>query len=534
MANLVVRNGHLWTGREDGPEGARALAVVGERIAAVGSDEEIAAWIGDDTRVIDAGGGLVTPGFIDSHVHFLEGGYRLTSVQLRDAATPEDFVGRIAAFAGTVPDGTWITGGDWDHENWGGELPRADWIDSVTVDHPVMVNRLDGHMVLANTAAMRAAGVDRETADVEGGEVVRDGDGRPTGVFKDNAIDLVAHAAPPGDAEDDDRALDAAMAYVADRGVTAVVHMGTFDDLTVFRRARAAGRLRTRITACTPLAEWERLAELVAAEGRGDEWLQWGCVKGFVDGSLGSQTAAFFEPFTDAPDDAGFFVNTEEDLQAWTAAADAAGLDVAIHAIGDRAISTLLDIFERVEEGRSRPDRRFRIEHAQHIAPADLERFAQLGVVASMQPYHAIDDGRWAERVIGPERIRTTYAFRSLLDRGVTLAFGSDWFVAPPSPLEGLYAAVTRRTLDGANPDGWVPEQRISLDEALRAYTAGSAYGNRTEDQLGTLDVGSLADVVVMDRDLFSIPPASITEAGIAVTIVGGRVVSGSPARPTR
>ncbi len=376
---------------------------------------------------------------------------------------------------------------------------------------------------------MRAAGVSATTPDVDGGEIVRNADGRPTGIFKDNAIDLIATALPEASEELDDRALAAAMEYVAEQGVTSVHHMGGLGQLDVFRRAHAQGLLGTRIMACTPIARWEELDEIMDRDGRGDEWLRLGCLKGFVDGSLGSHTAAFFEPFTDTPADRGFFVNTEQDLSRWTAGADAAGLQVNIHAIGDRAISTLLDIFERVATEGGTRDRRFRIEHAQHLLPSDFERFGELDVIASMQPYHAIDDGRWAERVIGPERIKTTYAFRSFLDSGVTLAFGSDWFVAPPTPLEGLYAAVTRRTLDDAHPDGWVPEQKITLNEALQAYTTGGAYASFEEDLKGTLEVGRLADVVAGDRDLFEIAPEQIREAHVAATIVGGRVVFERP-----
>jgi predicted amidohydrolase YtcJ len=467
-------------------------------------------------------------------VHFIDGGFRLASVQLRDAHTREAFVSRIARFAETVPAETWITGGDWDHTLWGGELPRRDWIDAVTPDHPVWVNRLDGHMALANTAALRAAGVADTVADVPGGEIERDAAGRPTGLLKDNAMDLVGAKVPPPSAEQNDRALDAAMQYVAEQGVTAVHHMGTWDDLAVFERAWRAGRLRTRIQAAVPLSTWRQLADTVAArrfgaDGHGDLWLRVGVLKGFVDGSLGSHTAAFEEPFTDAPRDRGLFVNTPEDLYAWISGADKAGLQVAVHAIGDRANRTILDIFERVAREDGPRDRRFRIEHAQHLRPADLPRFAALGVVASMQPYHAIDDGRWAERVIGTDRARTTYAFRSLLDAGATLAFGSDWFVAPPTPLEGIYAAVTRRTLDGAHPDGWVPEQKITVEQALRAYTAGGAYASFRDADAGVLAPGRLADMTVIDRDLRSIPPAGIREAHVVRTIVGGRTVYERP-----
>jgi hypothetical protein len=523
-ADLIVTGGRVWTGNPDAPW-AEAVAVRGDRIVAVGSRADVESLSGSDTRVIDAAGGLVTPGFIDAHVHFLDGGLNLLSVQLRDAATPEEFIRRIGDFAEQVPVGTWILGGDWDHTLWGGELPRRDWIDSVTADHPVFVQRLDGHMGLANGAALRAAGVEDAARDVEGGEVVRYDDGRPTGLVKDNAMGLVTRAIPTSSAAESERALEAAMRYVAARGVTSVTHMGTWGDLAVFRRAHDAGRLTTRIHACTPLSQWKRLRDEVAASGRGDEWLRIGCLKGYVDGSLGSHTAAFFEPFADAPDDTGLLVNDPEDLYRWTHGADAAGLQVAVHAIGDRANRIQLDVYERVERENGARDRRFRIEHAQHLAPSDIPRFAELGVIPSMQPYHAIDDGRWAEGVIGHDRARTTYAFRSLLDAGARLAFGSDWFVAPATPLEGIYAAVTRRTLDGKNPDGWFPEQKITVEEALAAYTRDAAYAAFEEDLKGSIEVGKLADLVVIDRDITTTPPDEINRAVVRTTIVGGNVV---------
>jgi len=520
---LAVVNARVWTGDSARPW-AEAFAVRGERIATVGSSAAVRKVAGT-ARVIDAAGRMVVPGFIDSHVHFIDGGFGLSSVQLRDAKTPAEFIARIKAFAATVPPGAWITGGNWDHEQWGGELPRHDWIDSVTPNNPVWINRLDGHMSLANAAALRAAGITRASREVAGGTIVRDARGEPTGVLKDNATDLVNAVMPNPPAELEDRALDTAMAYVAAQGVTSVVHMGTWRDLAIFERAHKAGRLKTRIYAAVPLATWEQLRDTVAARGRGDAWLRIGALKGFVDGSLGSHTAAMLQPFTDAPSDTGLFVNTHEHLYEWTSGADKAGLHVIVHAIGDRAIRDQLDIFERVEKENGPRDRRFRIEHAQHIAPPDIPRFAKLGVIASMQPYHAIDDGRWAEKVIGPERSKTTYAFRSLRDAGATLAFGSDWFVAPPTPLEGLYAAVTRRTLDDRNPTGWIPEQKISLEDALRAYTRGAAYATFTEKEKGVIAPGTLADFAIIDRDLTKVAPEAIRDAHIALTAVGGRVV---------
>jgi predicted amidohydrolase YtcJ len=521
---IAIVNGIVWTAELSHPW-AEAVAMSGDRITAVGSSAEIRALAGPSTRIIDARGGMVTPGFIDSHIHFLSGGMNLASVQLRDARTPAEFISRIKSFAATVQPGTWITGGDWDHENWGGELPQRSWIDSVTPNNPVWINRLDGHMSLANGAAIRAAKVPPTGADIAGGTIVRDASGHPSGIFKDNAQELIDAAVPDPAPNMLDRALDAAMTYVAERGVTSVDHMGTWSDLAVFERAHQSGKLRTRIYAAVPLSTWAKLRDTVAARGHGDSWLRIGGLKGFVDGSLGSHTAAMMQPFTDAPRDSGLMVNTPEDLYSWTSNADRAKLHVIVHAIGDRAIKLQLDIFERVERENGPRDRRFRIEHAQHIAPADIPRFGQLGVIPSMQPYHAIDDGRWAEKVIGPERAKTTYAFRSLRDAGARLAFGSDWFVAPPAPIEGIYAAVTRRTLDDKHPGGWVPEQKISVEDALRAYTTGGAYASFEEKEKGSLAPGKLADVVIIDRDLTRIPPEAIREARIMYTIVGGRVV---------
>jgi len=439
-------------------------------------------------------------------------------------------VRRVEAFAETAQAGEWITGGAWDHTNWGGELPRRDWIDAVTPDNPVWISRLDGHMALANSLALKQAGVDADTPDVSGGEIIRGEDGKPTGILKDNAMLLVQAALPRPTERQLDSYLDAAMQYVAKNGVTTVHDM--FDNvhdgwmaLETYRRAEARGDLVTRIYAVTPLGEWQKLADDIERNGRGNAWLRTGGVKGFMDGSLGSHTAAMLEPFSDTPDESGFLLDSLDNLRAMMTAADAAGLQLNIHAIGDKAIRDLLDIFQDVAVENGDRDRRLRMEHAQHIHPDDIPRFAAQGVIASMQPYHAIDDGRWAEDVIGAQRAKTTYAFRSLIDSGAHVALGSDWSVAPADPIAGIYAAVTRRTLDGRNPDGWVPEQKISVEQALRGYTREGAYAAFEEDRKGMLKPGFLADMVLIDRDLTAIAPQTIREARVLKTIVGGRVV---------
>ena len=330
------------------------------------------------------------------------------------------------------------------------------------------------------------------------------------------------------------RAVTAAMRYVAERGVTTVHDMSMpaagWTDLSTYAAMRKANTLATRIYSVMPLADWERLRDVVArkehggTDGLGDEWLRIGGLKGFVDGSLGSHTAAFHEPFDDAPNDRGLLINTPDELYRWISGADKAGLHVMVHACGDRANTLLLDTFARVTSENGARDRRFRIEHAQHLAARDIPRFAALNVIASMQPYHAIDDGRWAEKYIG-DRINTTYAFRSLIDARATLAFGSDWFVAPPTPLEGIYAAVTRRTLDEKNPDGWVPREKISVEDAVRAYTTNAAYASFDESRKGALSSGRLADFVMLDRNIFEIAPEDIRTVRVRLTVVGGRKV---------
>ncbi len=525
QADLVLTGGTIWAGAGAGTEPApTAVAIKGDRILAVGLDDEIAQLAGSRTRRVALDGRRVVPGFIDNHTHFLIGGFGLASVQLRDADSPEEFAARIGAFAQANPD-EWIQGGTWDHENWGGELPRRDWIDSLTLTTPVFVNRLDGHMGLANTRALELAGITSETVAPDGGEIVRYGDGRPTGILKDAAQQLIYDAIPPRSEPELDRAFQAAQDHALSLGVTLVTDMGSWDGLATYRRAAARGDLAVRVYAVVPLAGWERLADYVRDEGRGNSQLFWGGVKAFVDGSLGSTTAWFYDVYDDDPSTAGLMVTDSASLRQSIIEADAAGLHVIVHAIGDRANDWLLDVFREAEQTNGPRDRRFRIEHAQHLTRDAIRRMGDQRVIPSMQPYHAIDDGRWAEKRIGAERIKTTYAFRDLIDAGAPLTFGSDWFVAPLNPLLGIYAAVTRRTLDGAHPSGWVPEQKITVAEALEAYTSANAYASFLEDQLGSLEPGKLADLVVLSDDILSIDPVEIENVTVDLTMVGGKVV---------
>lgn len=529
----AVVTGKIWTGDPEHPW-AEAMAISGDSILAVGSMGDVKAWIGKSTKTTTTDtANLIVPGFIDSHTHFVDGGLKLSSVQLRDAKSPQEFIRRIADFAKTQKKGVWITGGSWDHQNWGGELPEKSWIDSVTKDNPVWINRLDGHMLLANSLALKLAGVDDNIKDVKGGEIIRK-NGKVTGLLKDNAKEIVNKVNPLPDNEQKDAALQAAMQYVASNGVTSIVSLtgtGYGSYIDVYKRAKEQKKLSTRIYAVAELENWAALAKDIKENGRGDKWVKLGGVKGFVDGSLGSHTAAFMHPFTDAPADSGFFVISEDLLYKRLKSADSAGLQLFVHAIGDRSINALLNVYERIEKADGPRDRRMRMEHAQHIFPADLPRFAKLGVIASVQPYHAIDDGRWAEKVIGHERAKTTYAFRSLLDAGAKITLGSDWFVAPASPLLGIYAAVTRRTLDDKNPQGWIPEQKITVEEALKGYTIQAAYATFEEQHKGSLKAGKLADYVILEKDITKIDPVTIKDVKILSTVVGGKEVYKSPVK---
>ena len=529
MADKVLLNGRIWTVDPARPW-AEAVAVRDGRIAAVGTTAEIKKMAGSETETIDFGGAFVLPGFIDSHVHFVNGGASLTSIQLRPAKTKADFIARIAEKAKSLPRGEWILNGDWDQTQFDPvEMPRRDWIDAVTSEHPVCVNRLDEHMILANSLALKLAGVTKATPVPAGGEIVKDAvTGEPTGILKDAAMDLVYERIPAATPEQNLRAIEAALHAAAEHGVTSVHDVSGEVAFDLYQDLLKSGRLTARITAYIPIASEDLALGLKLKSPFGNDRLKIAGLKGFADGSLGSATAYFFEPYTDTPNTSGLlnaqmFPEGAMEKRIW--AADAGGLQVAIHAIGDRANAIVLDIFERTIAGRGGRDRRFRIEHAQHIRPEDAARFGRLGVIASVQPYHVIDDGRWAEAKIGPARAAWTYAFKAFLDNGVRLACGSDWPVAPMDPVLGIYAAVTRRTLDDKNPGGWIPGQKIPLEEAIKGFTANGAYAEFAEAVKGSITAGKRADFAVLDRNLFAIPPEEIRAAKVVMTIVDGDIV---------
>jgi predicted amidohydrolase YtcJ len=530
-ATLIITNATIYTVDKQHPR-AEAVAVMGDRIVAVGSNAEIDLWRGPQTKVIDVGGKLMLPGFNDAHVHFIQGGAQLDQVNLNDAATPQEFAKRIAAQVSKTPKGEWILGGRWDETRWPNQqLPSKELVDPVTGATPIFVERYDGHEALANSAAMKLAGVNAKTPDVPGGVIVRDANGNPTGIFKDAAQQLINKVIPPMSHQQRMRAARRALEHAASLGVTSVQHMNPeFADVAVYSELAEKGELTTRIYAVPMETNWHDQAKIGIRRSWGSTYLRLGAVKGYADGSLGSRTAYMFEPFADDSGNRGLLsdeMNPPGAMRERLMQADTAGLQLRVHAIGDRAISMILDIFGDIEKEHGYHDQRFAIEHAQHMAEKDFQRFAALHVIASMQPYHAIDDGRWAEKRLGHERARYSYAWRSFLDHGVPLAFGTDWPVAPLNPMLGLYAAVARATLDGKNPDGWIPEEKIKLPEAVEAYTIGSAFTEFQENEKGSITPGKLADMVILSDNVFDLKPEAIRNVKVETTIVGGRVAYG-------
>jgi len=527
-ADLIIRNARIWTVDASHPE-AEGVAILGDRIVAVGSNQDADAWRGPRTRVVDAEGKRLLPGFNDAHVHFVDGGSQLDNVQLNDATSKAEFVRRIKEQASKTAKGEWLLGGDWDETKWSpAELPTKDLIDGVTADIPVALNRYDGHMVLANSLALKLAKITAQTPDPAGGVIVHDSQGNPTGALKDAAADLLYKAIPTRTHAQLRHAVERALEHAASVGVTSVQHMNPdYADIAMYAELLEEGKLTTRIYAAPLITQVEDQVKIGVRHAFGGPYLRIGAVKAYADGSLGSATAYFFDPFLDQPGNRGILSDEMHPISLMRdrmMSADGAAMQICTHAIGDAGISAILDIYAEIEKAHGPRDRRWRIEHAQHMAAKDFDRFAQLHVIASVQPYHAIDDGRWAEGRIGHDRSSRTYAFRTFLNHGVRLALGTDWNVAPLNPMLTLYAATTRATLDGKNPNGWFPEQKLTIKEAVEAYTMGSAYAEFQEGEKGSITAGKLADMVLLSDDVMTIDPVKIRDVQVLKTWVGGKL----------
>lgn len=522
-ADKIYVNGNFWTGDSANPT-ATVLAIKGDKIIYVGND---ASQV-NATEQIDLNGNMVVPGFTDNHTHFLSAGYGLSSVKLKDAMTKAAFIQRISDFCKTHPGNAWIREGNWDNENWGGELPSKEWIDSVSGNHPIFISRYDGHMAFANSKAMQLAGVDASTVSPAGGVVVKNTKGELTGCFKDKAMSLIEKAIPDPTEAELEEYYKAAANYALERGVTHVNDMGSYGgwmDLSTYRRVAQKNNSLIRMYSFVPLATWSRLDSFVQKNGRGDDLLKWGGLKGYVDGSLGSTTAWFHQPYLDDPKSTGLTITDTTDLRNWVIGADKAGLHVAVHAIGDRANDFILSVYQEAEKINGSRDRRFRVEHAQHVRLEAIDHFANQQVIASMHPFHLVDDGIWAYKRLDTNRLKGTYAIKTMMEKGVTVTFGSDWPVAPVDALFGVYAAVTRRTGDNKNPNGWYPDQKISIDQALRAYTQNNARASFMEGKIGVLKKGYYADFAVLDQDIKKIDPIALKEVKVLRTVLNGKEV---------
>ncbi len=529
-ADRIYIHTRIWTGDQENPW-AEAIAISGNKILFVGKTYQ--PFVSEKTVIIDLHQKLMVPGFIDNHTHFLAGGYSLANLNLHPATTIQSFIVLFKTFIithdGNKSDTRWIENGNWDNELWGGELPRKEWIDSISFNHPVFIKRYDIHMGLANSLALKLAHITRNTPDPTGGQILKDKlTGEPTGILKDNAMSLVLDIIPTPDKKQLDHYLNLALKEASSHGLTGVNDMSSFGgwaDLATYQRAHLSTKLPLRIYSFVPILSWKKLSEYIKVNGRGDQLLHWGGLKAFVDGSLGSTTAWLNKPYLDAPNTTGLQTTDTILLKQLVIKADSAGLQVASHAIGDKANDFILNIYKEVEEKTGNNRQRFRIEHAQHLTASAIPKFASLHVIASMQPYHLIDDGKWAGKRLDSMRLMTSYAFNSLIHAGATVTFGSDWTVAPLEPLKGIYAAVTRRTLDKKNPAGWYPAQKITVEQALICYTASNAYAGFQEKLVGKLKAGMLADMVVLSADLFKIRPDKIEETQVLRTICDGNEV---------
>jgi predicted amidohydrolase YtcJ len=523
-ADLALVNGRIYV--DVGPGFyAEAAAVKAGRIKALGSNSMVKKYVSPATRVLDLSGKLALPGFIDAHCHFASGGKSLSGLTLREARSVEDVQKRVAARINELPEGAPVWGSEFDHTLFpGARWPSKEDLDKVSPGNPVILERVDGHSVWANSLALRLSGISAKTADPFGGEISRDPrTGEPTGILKEAAVSLIKIPPPEANTEVD---IKRALALAARLGLTGIHTSATLEELEIYRKLERAGELTLRVNVWLPIQGMDDYIKSQIKSGQGDEMVRVGFLKVFIDGTISSSTALLFEPFSDEPDKRGEAQYPEEEFYGLVGKAHRNGYQVGIHAIGDKGIHWALNAIERAQKEYSRGDARHRIEHCSLIDPADVKRFAELGVIASMQPTHCTTDLAYCEQRFGLERCRGAYIWKTLADEGAVLAFGTDWPVEPLDPLRGLYSCVSRRNIEtGDPPGGWFPEQRLSIRQAVRFYTYGPAYASFEENTKGSLRLGKLADFVVLSDNILEIDASQILAAQVLYTIVGGKIV---------
>lgn len=527
-ADVVLTKGAIYTGDAQRPR-VEAIAMRGEWIVAAGSNDEIHKWIGPKTQVVDLRGAFAMPGFNDAHVHFGYAAEEKLAVAIEGARSLAEFQRRIRERLSEFKPGEWITGRGWDHTLWPEKkFPTRQDLDAVSRDHPMFFGRVDGHVGVANSLALKLSGITRETADPSGGRILHDPEtGEPTGMLEeDPAMELVQHRIPDLSAAQRRRGIELVLAEASRNGITSAQDNSKWADFLVYEKLKSEGKLSLRITEWLPFsAPLEQLESLREHGGASDRWLKTGPVKAYLDGSLGSRTAALLAPYADDPGNSGILRMDPGDVERMAIERDRAGFQIAFHAIGDRANRVALDTFAAVRAANGVRDRRDRVEHAQVVAAGDVERFAALDVVASMQPCHLLTDVRWTEARLGAGRSVAVHAWNSMEKHGVRLAFGTDYPVEPISPLRGLYACVTRELPEGGPAGGWRPQEKISIEDCIRNYTLGSAYAQFEEQRKGQLTPGELGDIVVLSADVTHIPPRELLRVQVRMTLVGGRIV---------
>jgi predicted amidohydrolase YtcJ len=523
-------HGRIYTNDPEHPW-AEALAVTDGLISCIGKMDHVLLDCGgsqEGAETVNLHGQFVMPGFNDAHVHLGGAGAEALAVPLTGVPSVEEMQKRVADAVAHHKVSEWITGSGWDHTLWAErKFPNRHQLDAVAPKNPVILTHVSGHVAVANSLALKKAEIDKNTPNPPGGEIEHDGLGEPTGMLKEGAaMDLVTARIPDPSQQERRRGIELVLKNVAQNGVTSVQDYSAWEDFQVYQQLKEEGKLTVRITEWLPFnAPLDDLQNRRAQGGTTDPWLKTGALKAFLDGAMGTRTAAMLEPYSDDPSTSGILTSEPEKLQAMAIERDRAGFQLAFHAIGDRANRIALDVFEAVAKASRPRDRRDRIEHAQVVAPLDFPRFAQLHVIASMQPSHQTTDMRWAEDRIGKERIKGAYAWATMLKNGVRLAFGTDYSVEPISPFRGLYACVTRERPEGGPRKGWEPQEKISLDDCIRAYTSGSAYAEFEEGKKGELKQGEYADFVILSNDLTKVPPSEFTKTRALRTVVGGRTV---------